>query len=85
MTINTIPPEIRSRWRGSTMVHLEFCPKIRRCRDLDNLVSSSKALLDGLADALGTNDRYFKLSQEINETAKTGNVLVHITNLEALA
>jgi hypothetical protein len=85
LAMDTIPPKIRARWRGVTAIHLEFCPKLRRHRDEDNLVASCKSLLDGISDALGTNDHYFRLTHKVNESPRTGEVIVHITNMEALA
>lgn len=46
-------------------VHLVFVPPDRRARDEDNLVASMKSGLDGLADALGVDDKRFRLTQEI--------------------
>lgn len=46
---------------GPITVEMEFCPPDRRPRDLDNMIASSKALLDGLALALGVNDKRFRL------------------------
>jgi crossover junction endodeoxyribonuclease RusA len=48
-------------------VHLEFVPPNKRPYDEDGLVSRMKSGLDGIADALGIDDRMFKLSQEIAE------------------
>lgn len=46
-------------------VSLVFVPPDRRRRDLDNLIASMKAGLDGLADALGVDDNRFTLSAEL--------------------
>ena len=46
---------------GPITVELEFVQPDRRQRDLDNMIASSKALLDGLALALGVNDNRFRL------------------------
>ena len=43
-------------------IGLEFVPPTRRHHDVDNCVASAKALIDGLADALGVDDRIFRLS-----------------------
>jgi crossover junction endodeoxyribonuclease RusA len=48
-------------------VHLEFVPPNRHRYDEDNMVARMKSGLDGIADALGIDDRMFKLSQEIAE------------------
>lgn len=48
-------------------VHIEltFYPPDRRLRDEDNIFASMKAGLDGLADAMGVNDRKFKTSFQV--------------------
>lgn len=38
---------------------MTFYPPDRRHRDRDNALASAKTLIDGLADALGVNDRIF--------------------------
>jgi crossover junction endodeoxyribonuclease RusA len=43
-------------------VSLEFHMPDKRARDLDNLLASCKAGLDGLADALGVDDSKWSLS-----------------------
>ncbi|OYQ41080.1 endodeoxyribonuclease RusA [Rhodoferax sp. TH121] len=44
---------------GAVTLDIEFIPPDRRARDLDNMLSSVKNGLDGIADALGVNDRRF--------------------------
>jgi crossover junction endodeoxyribonuclease RusA len=44
---------------GPITLDIEFVPPDRRARDLDNMLSSVKNGLDGVADALGVNDRRF--------------------------
>lgn len=46
----------------SLAVKLTFHQPDRRPRDLDNMLSACKAGLDGLADVLGVDDRYWSLS-----------------------
>ena len=43
-------------------LELVVYPPDKRLRDVDNIVASLKAGLDGLADALGVNDHRFVLS-----------------------
>ena len=43
-------------------VRLEFVPPDRRARDLDNLLASCKAGLDGLADVLGVDDSKWSIA-----------------------
>lgn len=45
-------------------LRLTFVPPDRRHRDLDNMLSSIKAGLDGLADVLQVNDRSWSLALE---------------------
>lgn len=49
-------------------VSLEFYPPDRRHRDEDNMLASMKSGLDGLADALGIDDRHFKTTFEVAAT-----------------
>lgn len=44
---------------GRHHLALTFFPPDKRARDRDNLLASMKAGLDGVADALGINDREF--------------------------
>lgn len=54
------PPE-------SLAVHLRFVPPDRRRRDIDNLIASAKAGLDGLADVLQVDDSRWRLTAELPE------------------
>lgn len=47
---------------GKLAVSLTFVPPDRRARDMDNMLASCKAGLDGLADVLGVDDRHWSLS-----------------------
>ena len=46
---------------GPVTLSITFHPPDRRARDLDNMLSASKALLDGVADALRVDDCRFEL------------------------
>lgn len=48
-------------------VHLHFVPPDRRSRDWDNLIASMKAGLDGLADAMGVDDKHWRISFTVGE------------------
>lgn len=53
-------PKCKTRLAGRHHITLTFFPPNDwRQRDLDNLLASMKAGLDGVADALGINDREF--------------------------
>ena len=46
---------------GPVTLAITFYPPDRRHRDVDNLVASIKSGLDGVADALGIDDRLFSI------------------------
>jgi crossover junction endodeoxyribonuclease RusA len=48
-------------WEGDVHVWIDFYPPDRRARDDDNMISAFKAGRDGIADALGINDRRFRI------------------------
>ena len=47
-------------WEGNIPLSLVYMPKDKRHRDLDNLLAASKAIIDGMAQALGVDDSRFK-------------------------
>jgi Holliday junction resolvase RusA-like endonuclease len=53
-------------------------PPDNRHRDADNAFASCKAMLDGVADALGVNDRRFRTTFSFMEPAKGGRVEIEI-------
>jgi crossover junction endodeoxyribonuclease RusA len=63
----------------SMPVTLIFCPPDRRPRDLDNLGASQKWALDGVAKALGVNDKQFRpVTLDWGDVCKPGKVIVKI-------
>jgi len=58
-------------------VALTFHPPDKRRRDLQNCIGSAKALVDGIADALGIDDSLFDCSYQFGEPVKGG--AVHVT------
>lgn len=65
-------------------VRVTFCPKSRGpIPDMDNCIAASKALQDGLADALGVNDRDLTVTYEMGERCKDGAVIVEILRAES--
>lgn len=54
---------------GDGQIHLEvrFFPPSKQRRDMDNMIASIKALLDGLADALGVNDSRFSITYALGD------------------
>lgn len=62
-------------------VDLIFCPKpFGPPPDLDNCIAAFKAGQDGLADAMGINDRGLTFTYAIGDRCKDGAVIVEITN-----
>lgn len=71
---------------GELLVMMEFVPPDARRRDLDNLLSACKGLLDGIADALKVDDRHFVPQLRMSkETTKGGAVRVRIEALAEVA
>jgi crossover junction endodeoxyribonuclease RusA len=46
---------------GTLALWLDFYPPDRRARDDDNIIAAFKAGRDGMAEALGINDRRFRV------------------------
>ena len=59
-------------------VRITFYPPDNRRRDDDNMVASFKAYRDGIADALGVDDRCFRPHYFFEDAAKPGRVTVEI-------
>jgi len=68
---------------GCDGAHLEwaFIPPDNRRRDLSNAIASTKAAIDGIADALGVDDSTFTHSWPLRfeATAKGGAIRVTVT------
>ena len=50
---------------GLVNIQLVFTPPINRYRDEDNMLANCKAVLDGVAQAIGVNDHYFHFLEQI--------------------
>ncbi len=61
---------------------ITFHPPDKRHRDRDNMISSFKQGQDGIADALGVDDKRFEPTYEFGEKVKGGCVLVHVRAAE---
>jgi len=59
-------------------VLMRFYPPSKRHYDLDNLLASMKAGLDGMADALGVDDNIFRPSIEVMAEVR-GMVVVEVS------
>lgn len=67
----------------ATHVSMTFCPPDNRRRDLDNMLSSMKAALDGVAEAIRVDDSAWSISIRRGEKVKGGCVVVTVTEDEA--
>ena len=63
---------------GVIDLSIEFYPPSNRSYDLDNLLSRSKGMLDGIADAMQVNDKRFALKISRLHSVKGGQVIVRI-------
>jgi len=67
-------------YEGKLHLWIDYYAKTRNYPDADNCLSASKAYLDGIADALGINDRRFVHHPFVkDETLKGGKVVIRIT------
>ena len=65
---------------GKLHLWIEYYAKTKNYPDADNCLSASKAYIDGIADALGVNDRRFVHHPIVMDgTHKGGKVVVRIT------
>lgn len=64
---------------GDMALSLVFSQPDRRHRDLDNMLAASKALLDGMAKALGVDDKRFRpISIDSVRGEKPGALIVAV-------
>lgn len=60
------------------LLTITFNPPDRRRRDDDGMIGAFKAGRDGIADALGVDDHWFRTSYVIGEPVKGGRVVVSV-------
>lgn len=72
--------ELRKHFAGDfgIPIRLLFFPPTNHKRDLDNALSSMKAYLDGIADALKVNDNRFVPHMEMRLADKPGRVEIYL-------
>ena len=75
----TVASKDKVEGEGAIDVHISFFPPDKRHRDMDGMLSSIKAGLDGIADGLAVNDSRFRISFEICSVIKGGEVRVVVT------
>jgi len=66
----------KADWEGDIHLFIDMYPPDRRRRDWDNCVSSLKAAMDGVADALGVNDRRFRVHPVLSQEVRPGGQVV---------
>lgn len=54
-------------WDGDIHAWIDFYPPDRRARDDDNMIASFKAGRDGLAQALGVDDKRFRIHPYVKD------------------
>lgn len=71
---------IKISWWGEIHLWITFYPPDRRNRDDDNIIASFKAGRDGIAEALGIDDRLFRLHPWVSDTpVKYGQIRVRFS------
>lgn len=68
------------------ILRFQFHPPTKRLPDLQNMPHTMKAHIDGIADALGIDDKHFLCvwPMQFAEPVKGGLVVVTIDNVEAV-
>lgn len=69
---------VKGSWRGPVEVTYTFHFRVDRDRDDDNAQSRVKWVRDGIADALGINDTFFRVQPVQWGARKDGTVDVHL-------
>jgi hypothetical protein len=81
LTTVTIPLSAKraiAAQEGRIEIDVRFYPPDARHRDDDNAIASFKAARDGIADALGVDDRRFRPTYYFMDPAKPGKIEVVI-------
>lgn len=68
---------------GETHVTITFLPPDRRPRDIDNMLASVKAALDGIADVVQVDDSWWTLTIKRGDVVPGGRVMVSISQTAA--
>lgn len=71
-------PEFSVPEDGEIMLNITFNPPSRRRFDLDGLLTRSKSILDGFADALVVNDHRFAMTIRRGEPVPNGSVAIEV-------
>jgi len=64
-------------------IAITCCPKARGpAPDMDSIVSAAKSYIDGIADYLGINDRYFAAPTVTISDKRTGQFIITVGETE---
>jgi crossover junction endodeoxyribonuclease RusA len=70
------------RWREAYLVSVTFRPSPRSRADMQNLPATVKAHIDGIADALGVDDRVFSVAFQVADKGGPGAVEFQVEPVE---
>lgn len=73
--------EVRQPLQAPLSVSYTFHPPDNRRRDLDNMLGMMKSASDGIADAIGVDDRHWRPTLEWGPVVKGGEVVVRLQPL----
>jgi crossover junction endodeoxyribonuclease RusA len=76
--ILTMQSKIKIDWEGMICVYIDFYPPDKRHRDDDNMIASFKSGRDGIAEALGIDDKRFRIHPFVKDEIG-GKVVVTLT------
>jgi crossover junction endodeoxyribonuclease RusA len=71
-------------WDGVIHAFITFYPPDKRHRDDDNLIAAFKSARDGIADALGVDDKRFRIHPYLSDEVRKGGAVV-VTLTESVA
>jgi crossover junction endodeoxyribonuclease RusA len=78
----TLESKVRIDWDGEIHLWITFYPPDKRSRDDDNLIGSFKHYRDGIAQALGIDDKRFRTHPFVSDqVSKNGMVIVKLTQV----
>lgn len=66
---------IQIDWEGIAHLWMTFYPPDKRHRDDDNLIASFKSGRDGMAEAIGIDDKRFRLHPFVSDVTKPGGTV----------
>ena len=74
----------RPKFLPPAKLSITFHPPDNRRRDMDNMLAAIKSGLDGVADAIGMDDRHWTLSLSVGPVVARGRVVIAIDAAQAI-